>query len=125
MDERIVCPVERTMNLINKKWSILIIRDIFFGKKHFKEFKEDKDISNKVLSSCLNELEENGIIEKNVLNTKPVSTEYHLTEYGKSLNKVIYELAMFTLNNDTDKQYSDEARHDLEDTFKKTLGIND
>ena len=125
MDEIIVCPVDRTMNLINKKWSILIIRDIFFGKKHFKEFKEDKDISNKVLSSCLNELEENGIIEKSVLNTRPVSTEYNLTEYGKSLNKVIYELAMFTLNNDTDKQYSDETRQDLEDTFKKTLGIND
>lgn len=125
MDEIIVCPVDRTMNLINKKWSILIIRDIFFGKKHFKEFKEDKNISNKVLSSCLNELEENGIIEKSVLNTKPVSTEYNLTEYGKSLNKVIYELAMFTLNNDTDKQYSDETRQDLEDTFKKTLGIND
>ena len=125
MDEIIVCPVDRTMNLINKKWSILIIRDIFFGKKHFKEFKEDKNISNKVLSSCLNELEENGIIEKSVLNTRPVSTEYNLTEYGKSLNKVIYELAMFTLNNDTDKQYSDETRQDLEDTFKKTLGIND
>ena len=125
MDEIIVCPVDRTMNLINKKWSILIIRDIFFGKKHFKEFKEDKNISNKVLSSCLNELEENGIIEKSVLNTKPVSTEYNLTEYGKSLNKVIYELAMFTLNNDTDKQYRDETRQDLEDTFKKTLGIND
>ena len=62
--ERIVCPVDRTLNLISKKWSIQIIRDMFFGKKHFKEFKEGKDISNKVLSSCLADLEKNGLIEK-------------------------------------------------------------
>ena len=65
MSNEIVCPVDRTLSLINKKWSIQIIRDIFFGKKHFKEFKEGKDISNKVLSSCLADLEKNGLIEKN------------------------------------------------------------
>jgi DNA-binding HxlR family transcriptional regulator len=48
----VVCPVDRTLNLINKKWSVQIIRDLFFGKKHFKEFKEDKpQLSNKVLSN--------------------------------------------------------------------------
>ena len=68
--EKIVCPVDKTLNLINRKWSIQIIRDLFFGKKHFKEFKEDKpNLSNKVLSNCLRELEENGIIGKNLLNT--------------------------------------------------------
>ena len=91
--ERIVCPVDVTLNLINKKWSIQIIRDMFFGKKHFKEFKEDKpQLSNKVLSNCLKELEENGLIEKVVLNTTPVTTEYYLTEYGKSMNRIVYEL---------------------------------
>ena len=74
MPDEIVCPVDRTLSLINKKWSIQIIRDLFFGKKHFKEFKEGKDISNKVLSSCLADLEKNGLIEKKVLDTKPIST---------------------------------------------------
>ena len=83
--ERIVCPVDRTLNLISKKWS-----DMFFGKKHFKEFKEDKPkLSNKVLSNCLKELEENGLIEKKVLNTTPITTEYYLTEYGKSMNRIV------------------------------------
>ena len=63
--EKIVCPVDRTLNLISKKWSIQIIRDMFLEKKHFKEFKEDKPkLSNKVLSSCLKDLEEKGLIEK-------------------------------------------------------------
>ncbi len=124
--EKIVCPVDRTLSLINKKWSIQIIRDLFFGKKHFKEFKEDKpNLSNKVLSSCLKELEENGIIEKHVLNTTPVSTEYYLTEYGKSMNRIIYELAMFTLEDEKDKVYSEETKNNLKNSFRETLNIDD
>lgn len=124
--EKMVCPVDKTLNLINKKWSIQIIRDMFFGKKRFKEFKEDKPkLSNKVLSSCLKELEENGLIRKEVLNTTPVTTEYSLTEYGKSMNRIIYELAMFTLQNDNEHEYSDEVRNDLKNSFKEKLEIND
>lgn len=122
--EKIICPVDRTLNLFNKKWCIQIIRDMFFGKKHFKEFKEDKpNLSNKVLSSCLKELEENGLIEKKVLNTTPVTTEYYLTEYGQSMNRIVYELAMFTLNDEN--SYSDETRAALIDNFRKTLKIDD
>ena len=124
--EKMVCPVDKTLNLINKKWSIQIIRDMFFGKKHFKEFKEDKPkLSNKVLSSCLKELEENGLIRKEVLNTTPVTTEYYLTEYGKSMNRIVYELAMFTLQNDNEHDYSDEVRNELKNSFKEKLEIND
>lgn len=124
--EKMVCSVDKTLNLINKKWSIQIIRDMFFGKKRFKEFKEDKPkLSNKVLSSCLKELEENGLIRKEVLNTTPVTTEYSLTEYGKSMNRIIYELAMFTLQNDNEHEYSDEVRNDLKNSFKEKLEIND
>ena len=76
---------------------------MFFGKKHFNEFKEDKPkLSNKVLSNCLKELEEKGLIKKIVLNTTPVTTEYCLTEYGKSMNRIVYELAMFTLYDEND-----------------------
>ena len=124
--DKVVCPVDKTLNLINKKWSIQIIRDMFFGKKHFKEFKEDKPkLSNKVLSNCLKELEENGLIEKKVLSTTPVTTEYYLTEYGKSMNRVIYELAMFTLHDEKDNSYSDETRNELKESFKQTLNIED
>ena len=119
--EKTVCPVDKTLNLINKKWSIQIIRDMFFGKKHFKEFKEDKPkLSNKVLSNCLKELEENV-----VLNTTPVTTEYYLTEYGKSMNRIIFELAMFTLHDENDNSYSDEIREELKQTFIEKLEIDD
>jgi DNA-binding HxlR family transcriptional regulator len=99
---------------------------MFFGKKHFKEFKEDKPkLSNKVLSNCLKDLEENGLIEKKVLNTTPVTTEYYLTDYGRSMNRIVYELAMFTLNDRLDNNYSDDKREELKDTFKQALEIDD
>lgn len=124
--DRIVCPVDKTLNLISKKWSIQIIRDMFFGKKHFKEFKEDKPkLSNKVLSNCLKDLEENGLIEKKVLNTTPVTTEYYLTDYGRSMNRIIYELAMFTLDDELDDTYPEDKRAELKDDFKRTLQIDD
>lgn len=124
--QKVVCPVDKTLNLISKKWSIQIIRDMFFGKKHFKDFKEDKPkLSNKVLSSCLKDLEENGLIEKKVLNTTPVTTEYYLTDYGRSMNRIVYELAMFTLDDELDDTYPKDKRAELKETFKQTLNIED
>ena len=99
---------------------------MFFGKKRFKEFKEGKpNLSNKVLSDCLKNLENNGIIEKRILNSTPVATEYHLTELGKSLNRVIYELAIFALDNCDDKECAEEAvREKIKQNFKEALKIN-
>lgn len=124
MDKNIECPVERSLTLFNKKWNIQIIRDLFFGKKYFKEFKQGKTITNKVLSNCLKELEENGLILKKVISTKPNMTEYSLTEKGLGLNKVIYELALFTLNNE-DNNYNKDTAEYLKKIFREKLKIED
>lgn len=118
------CPVSKALTIINKKWSIEIIRDMFFGKKRFKEFKEEKpNLSNKVLSDCLKNLETNGIIEKKVFNSSPVSTEYHLTEKGRSLNKVIYELAVFALEECDKDHFEENNRSQIKENFKEILKI--
>lgn len=125
MDPTITCPIQNAVQLFNKKWSILIIRDMFFGKKQFSEFKEGKDISNKVLSSCLKDLEEKNIIEKRVMDTTPVTTEYHLTEAGKHLNKVLYELASFILDSNLFEEYkSPEVKESIKNQFKEALDIS-
>ena len=121
------CPVSKAMIFISKKWSIEIIRDIFFGKKRFKEFNAEKpNLSNKVLSDCLKNLEQNGIIEKRIINSSPISTEYYLTKQWESLNRVIYELAIFALENSDDEAYNNESQcNQIKQNFKDTLMITD
>ena len=118
------CPVEETMKLICKKWVIQLVRDMFFVKSHFNEFKDDKpNLSNKVLSNCLKDMEKNGLITKNV-GADSTNTEYKLTNKGLSLNKVIYELASFTLVNDLDnKYYDEESKKYIDNLFKSALNI--
>lgn len=126
--DEIPCPMELAIQLINKKWVIQIIRDMFFGKTHFSEFKEDKPgLSNKVLSGCLKNLEENGLIEKNISDIDGVvDISYNLTDHGRALNKVIYELAMYTLNEDiNNKIYDDEQKKEIGEYFRDKLNIDD
>ncbi|AGN16726.1 helix-turn-helix domain-containing protein [Methanobrevibacter sp. AbM4] len=119
------CPIEQAVNLIQKKWLVLIIRDMFFGKTHFNQFKENKPkLSNKVLSECLKYMEENELVIKIGNPDNKLETEYKLTEKGKRLNKVLFELAEFTI--DTDSYYldlKDSDRDMIKDEFKDTLEI--
>ena len=116
------CPVNETLKIISGKWHVLIIRDLFFGKTRFKEFKEDKpNLSNKVLTECLKDLESNGLIAKTILDDSKI-TEYSLTEDGKRMNRIIYELAIFTLEKD-DSATDDESK-EFKKLFKDTLNID-
>lgn len=102
-------------------------RSFFWQEGHFSEFKSDKpDLSNKVLSDCLKNLEENNLIQKkNVSNIDGVvDISYSLTPHGQALNKVIYELAMYTLNED-EKIYTDEQKDEIRKRFKDELNLND
>ena len=66
-------------------------------------------------------MEENGLISRNS-NENNQNIEYILTDKGKKLNKVIYELAMFTLTTDLGNEfYDDETKIELENIFKNTL----
>lgn len=113
------CPIELVVSLINKKWVIQIIRDLFFGKSRFHEFKEDKpELSNKVLSNCLKDMEKNGLIQRIVDKCDKKNVRYKLTEKGRSLNKVLYEIAMISVDGES---YSDNIKNDVKVTFRETL----
>lgn len=113
------CPIELVVKLINKKWVIQIMRDLFYGKSRFHEFNEDKpELSNKVLSDCLKDMESNGLISKIVDKCDRKNVRYKLTEKGRSLNKVIYEIAMVSVDSGN---YSEKIRNDLKSSFRENL----
>lgn len=113
------CPIDLVVKMINKKWVIQIMRDLFYGKSRFHEFKqENPGLSNKVLSSCLKDMESNGLIKKIVDRCDKKDVRYKLTEKGKSLNKVIYEIAMVSIDSEN---YSDKLKCDLKANFRENL----
>ena len=113
------CPIELVVKLINKKWVIQIMRDLFYGKSRFHEFNEDKpDLSNTVLSNCLKDMESNGLIQRLVDKCDKKNVKYILTEKGKSLNKVLYEIAMVTVDSEN---YSEKLAGELKASFKENL----
>lgn len=108
------CPVELSLDLINRKWVLQIICDMFFGKTRFSEFQEGRpELSKKALSRSLRFMEEQELIEK-------IDDEYSLTEKGKSMNKIIYDLVEFTLDNNSDL-YKEKTVIKAKEGFKKQL----
>ncbi len=92
-------------------------------KKHFNEFKENKpQLSNKVLSNCLKDMEKNGLINRNEDENSEIT--YELTEKGLALNKVLYELVRFTLYTDfNNRYYNEKNKQKVEELFKEILKI--
>ena len=113
------CPIELVVDLFRKKWVIHIIRDLFYGKTRFNEFKEGKpELSNKVLSNCLKDMEKNGLIHKIVDKCDKKDIRYMLTDKGKSLNKVLYEIAIVTVDSGN---YPDKLKKDLKINLQERL----
>ena len=92
MDE--ACTINLTVKYLTKKWTLLIILELYKGPGHTRRFSELKDslgdITQKILSERLKELEEEGIVTKRVDATSfPVRSEYTLTDSGLELVDVI------------------------------------
>ena len=87
------CPVELTLLLISNKWKVLIIRDLLDGTKRFSELKNSiNNISQKVLTSNLREMEENDLLTRKVYPEVPPRVEYTLTDIGYSLKTLLDDM---------------------------------
>ncbi|WP_089788162.1 winged helix-turn-helix transcriptional regulator [Chitinophaga sp. YR573] len=90
--------IHDTLDLLNGKWKIAIIGSLSFGKRRFMELqREVEGVGSKMLSKELRDLEMNELVKRTVYDTKPVTVEYELTPYGKTLEDIIGELAKWGL----------------------------
>jgi DNA-binding HxlR family transcriptional regulator len=79
-----------TMNVLRGKWKLPILGALLFGKKRFTDIQRSiPRITPRMLSKELRDLEMNGIINRKVYDTIPVTIEYELTSSGKSIRDVI------------------------------------
>ena len=84
------CPVAATMDLLNGKWTLHILRALMTGRMRFNEISRAiGPMSSRTLCCRLRALEEQGILKREIKNTIPPWVEYELTEKGQALNEVI------------------------------------
>jgi DNA-binding HxlR family transcriptional regulator len=88
--KRSPCPVASTLDIIGDKWSLLVVRDLFAGKKTYSEFQGSPEkIPTNILADRLKRLTEYEIIEKNPYQQSPLRYEYKLTAKGMDLGAVL------------------------------------
>ncbi|WP_442600607.1 winged helix-turn-helix transcriptional regulator [Paenibacillus sp. KN14-4R] len=84
------CPVEYTLDVIGGKWKGVLLYHLLGGTKRFSEFKRIcPGITQRMLTLQLRELEEDGVVHREVYQQVPPKVEYSLTEFGKSLQPII------------------------------------
>ena len=84
------CPMETTLTLISSKWKVLIVRDLLAGTKRFGELQRSVgNVSQKVLTAQLRQMEESGLLTRTVYPEVPPRVEYTLTELGYSLKPIL------------------------------------
>ncbi|MBD2664843.1 transcriptional regulator, HxlR family [Richelia sinica FACHB-800] len=96
----LTCEVEATLKIIGGRWKVLIIRELMDGVKRFGELQRSlSGITQKMLTQQLRELEDDGIIHREVYPQIPPKVEYSLTDLGSSLKPVLYAMHTWAVEN--------------------------
>lgn len=107
------CPLSECMKVLAGAWAPHVIWHLRAGPRRFNELKIDiPPISAKVLSARLRELQERGVVVRQVLDTSPPSVEYRLTDLGAQLVPALEAIAEvgFRLNNPNSQHPLGKAR---------------
>ncbi|SDR53758.1 transcriptional regulator, HxlR family [Paraburkholderia fungorum] len=107
-----VCPSRVMIDQIADKWSMLILAALRDGPLRFNAIKRRLNgVTQKALTQCLRRLERNGIVERKVTSSSPISVEYRITALGTSLDKPFQALYLWTLEHLSEVEEA-RARYD-------------
>ena len=87
------CEVETTLQIIGGRWKVLIIRELLLGIRRFGELQRAlPGITQKMLTQQLREMEQDGIVHREVYPEIPPKVEYSLTYLGESLQPILHAM---------------------------------
>jgi DNA-binding HxlR family transcriptional regulator len=96
---RSLCPVACALDVVGDRWTLLVIRDLFGGKRRYGDFLASAEkIPTNILADRLKRLEREGLIARVPYSTRPPRVEYHLTPEGRELGRAVDALATWGLN---------------------------
>ncbi len=113
------CPINNSLKIFQQKFALNIIRNMMMLKQSkFSQFLGSiEGINTKTLSIRLKELEEYGLIERNVTQQRPLQVEYSLTKKGNALNSILAQMAEFTFQYEPEKIFKDKKRRHVKQYF--------
>jgi DNA-binding HxlR family transcriptional regulator len=95
---RSLCPVACALDVVGDRWTLLVIRDLFGGKRRYGDFLASAEkIPTNILADRLKRLEREGLIARVPYSTRPPRVEYHLTPEGRELGRAVDALATWGL----------------------------
>ena len=105
-----VCPIERSLKIMGQRYALHIMRNMILLKQNrFNQFLNSVEgINAKTLAIRLHELEEYGLIEKKVIPGKPSHTEYYPTEKGMDVQRILAEIASFSVKHEPEIIFVDK-----------------
>lgn len=110
------CSIQRTLDVIGDRWTLLILRDVFRGVRRFSRIQADLGIARNLLADRLNSLVECGILERVPYQDRPLRHEYRLTEKGRALSPALVALMRWGDEHCGDGAVPTELVHDDCDT---------
>jgi DNA-binding HxlR family transcriptional regulator len=81
--EQMNCSIASALDVVGEPWTLLIVRDAFYGVRRFDDFQENLGIARNVLTARLKKLVEAGIFRKTAYRQRPLRHEYRLTDKGQ------------------------------------------
>ena len=91
---RSACPIACSLDLLGDRWTLLVIRDLFAGKRRYGEFAASPEhIPTNILADRLRRLEHAGLIDGARYSSHARRREYHLTPAGQALRPILRALS--------------------------------
>ena len=86
------CSIANALEVIGERWSLLALREVFFGVRRFDQIVHNTGASRDILTTRLRKLVDAGVLERTQYEVHPPRYEYVLTESGRALNSVLTTL---------------------------------
>ena len=86
------CPVAKSADVIGDRWTMLILREMFFGRSRFDDFQLNTGATPQMLADRLRQLTDHEVIAREPYQHRPLRYQYALTDKGKDLFSVLYAM---------------------------------
>ncbi len=113
------CPINNSLKIFQQKFALNIIRNMMLLKQtRFSQFLGSiEGINTKTLSIRIKELEEYGLIDREVTQQRPLQVEYSLTKKGNALNDILAQMGEFTFQYEPEKIFKDKKPRHVKQYF--------